>query len=63
MHSMRMNTGYSTVRIAQILGVNEEVVRSLLEVGGTPKLEEARISVSNGSASESTVFTVSVVQH
>ncbi|MGA7169630.1 MAG: hypothetical protein WBW02_21295 [Candidatus Sulfotelmatobacter sp.] len=41
MHSMRMNTGYSTVRIAQILGVNEEVVRSLLEVGGTPKPEEA----------------------
>ena len=26
MHSMRMNTGYPTVRIAQILGVNEEVV-------------------------------------
>lgn len=36
-----MNTGYSTVRVAQILGVNEEVVRSLLEVGETPKPEEA----------------------
>ncbi len=41
MRGMRMNEGYSTVRVAQILGVNEEIVRSLLEVSGTPKPEEA----------------------